>query len=936
VFGDDELPVLFAHGQHNDPDNIILATGEYRRAYSGKLGAVLKGILETRRVVWIGFSFADARIAAILREIADYAGSAISPGAAPRHVTIMPWDPRSATDPQTLRQVVELQYGALPLLYPVLGSDHSALQRLLESLPDPKFTVEPEAQAPAATEVMISAAGPPVTWAHDPEHVRHFVGRTDELNRLDRWCADPEVRLIGVTAWGGVGKTTLVTEWIGRWSGAHPPGRAVEGVFGWSFYQDSSVDRWCERLLDWAAEAVGFEPPNTSLTVQVITLLQQHEIALVLDGLEIRQDGPATEHFGRLLDGPLRRILTTVATNGTALLVLTSRFPFADVEQFDGTTARMLDVPALTPTDGANLLATTGGDWLSEDGRLKLSALVDGHALALSVMGAALAARPDEKDVTSLTDDLMTAGRTNTRVARVLRFYAERLSKPECMLVALVSLFQRPVNVETILLVGQNAQIDALPSDMDAAGVESAVRQHLDGLLTWHHDAMISAHPLVRDTFRPLVLTSNTAHVVRDVSLVDLDGVVTDRDQGREVVDVIELLIDSGELGAADDVYTARTAAGEAWMQLPAASLGLQCARAFVGSPERRSQCEKHLGSHRTSFYLNDVGLFAMSTGETVVAEEALLLAVQIDELEGHSDSFVTYDNLTELSLQQGNLVSARNHADHTLAARLKTTISGVSVTRPYALMAAVLALEGHTMAAEAKFIEADRMELGDNGRGTHLFSQNGIEWCEHLIRTGRVSRAYELAIYGSQFSEGRMWGGDSARFDQMLALCAMDRGDIQKAGELLQAAIPVFDEGNLLWEWGSAVCDLSTQRRLAARLDEAEQLSSDVIRMAGPHGFVPQHADALVARAHTRLALAAAGDADRVSHAEDDAHLALRLASKTRRLPWQELGALEVLTMIDEQTSKDRGWSAKARKLRAALVPAGLSEDPLAEAAKA
>src|SRR5689334_4276482 len=37
VFGDAELPVLFAHGQHNRPDSVVLATTEYRRAYQGKL-----------------------------------------------------------------------------------------------------------------------------------------------------------------------------------------------------------------------------------------------------------------------------------------------------------------------------------------------------------------------------------------------------------------------------------------------------------------------------------------------------------------------------------------------------------------------------------------------------------------------------------------------------------------------------------------------------------------------------------------------------------------------------------------------------------------------------------------------------------------------------------------------------------------------------------
>jgi hypothetical protein len=92
VFGDAELPVLFAHGQHNRPDSVVLATTEYRRAYAGKLPQVLARLLDGH-LVWIGFSFADQRISAILREVADRTGTRTDPGSAPRHIAVMAWDP---------------------------------------------------------------------------------------------------------------------------------------------------------------------------------------------------------------------------------------------------------------------------------------------------------------------------------------------------------------------------------------------------------------------------------------------------------------------------------------------------------------------------------------------------------------------------------------------------------------------------------------------------------------------------------------------------------------------------------------------------------------------------------------------------------------------------------------------------------------------------
>ena len=37
MFGEDELPVLYAHGHHNQPDAMVLATTEYGRAYQASL-----------------------------------------------------------------------------------------------------------------------------------------------------------------------------------------------------------------------------------------------------------------------------------------------------------------------------------------------------------------------------------------------------------------------------------------------------------------------------------------------------------------------------------------------------------------------------------------------------------------------------------------------------------------------------------------------------------------------------------------------------------------------------------------------------------------------------------------------------------------------------------------------------------------------------------
>jgi hypothetical protein len=140
IFGDTELPVLYMHGHQGQPDSVLLATTEYRRAYAGKLSSVLRRLLDGGHAVWIGFSFTDQRIAAIVREAASGSGTQPNLGTAPRHVAFLPWDPVGRdSHPGILARRSEIGYGALAVLYPAPENDHSALATLLSALTDSRY-----------------------------------------------------------------------------------------------------------------------------------------------------------------------------------------------------------------------------------------------------------------------------------------------------------------------------------------------------------------------------------------------------------------------------------------------------------------------------------------------------------------------------------------------------------------------------------------------------------------------------------------------------------------------------------------------------------------------------------------------------------------------------------------------------------------------------
>jgi hypothetical protein len=293
---------------------------------------MLGRMLEAWHLVWIGFSFADQHINGVLREVAEHSGTRVDPGSAPRHVAIMGWDPDGGSDPQTLRTLAEIDYGADLILYPAPGADHSALQRLLEDFvlaeyppapalgrnaptQSPRVTSPPPTGAVAVASSASAVAGTsppdvPMRWVPPIEPVTPFTGRVEELARLDRWAGDTTVRLVGVTAWGGAGKTALVTHWLDRHGGAAGR-RGLQGVFGWSFYADPSADHWAKALLDWAESEFRVRLVEQGRpALAVLTLLQAVPLVLVLDGLEVLQEGPEGAQFGRLLDGTLREVLT--------------------------------------------------------------------------------------------------------------------------------------------------------------------------------------------------------------------------------------------------------------------------------------------------------------------------------------------------------------------------------------------------------------------------------------------------------------------------------------------------------------------------------------------------------------------------------------------------------------------------------------------------
>src|SRR5258707_13309699 len=107
-----------------------------------------------------------------------------------------------------------------------------------------------------ATRKLPTSRGPEkISVARLPITASMVFGREEDLAFLDTAWADPQVNVVSIVAWAGVGKSTLVNQWIRHMAAEHYC--SAELVFGWSFYRQgiagdaSSADEFLDATLAW-------------------------------------------------------------------------------------------------------------------------------------------------------------------------------------------------------------------------------------------------------------------------------------------------------------------------------------------------------------------------------------------------------------------------------------------------------------------------------------------------------------------------------------------------------------------------------------------------------------------------------------------------------------------------------------------------------------
>jgi hypothetical protein len=340
-----------------------------------------------------------------------------------------------------------------------------------------------------------------------------LFGREEDVTFLDHAWANKDVNVVTIVAWAGVGKSTLVNQWLRRMAAKHY--RSAELVFGWSFYRQgttgktSSADEFLDAALDW------FGDPDPRIGTawekgeRLAKLVAHRRTLLVLDGLEPLQNPPGPQE-GRVRESSLQALLRELATFNRGLCVITTRTPVADIADHERTSAPRRELEQLSSDAGATLLRALGvkGD------EAELRTASDefcGHCFALTLLGSYLsdAYHGDIRCRSEVSGHLAHDLRQGIHARNVMESYETWLGEgPELAVLRMLGLFDRPADERALEALLKPPAIPGLTeslTNLSPTGWRTILaklrRARLLAGEDPHDPRQLDTHPLVREYF---------------------------------------------------------------------------------------------------------------------------------------------------------------------------------------------------------------------------------------------------------------------------------------------------------------------------------------------------------------------------------------------------------------------------------------------------
>ncbi len=664
---------------------------------------------------------------------------------------------------------------------------------------------------------------PIVSIAHVPPAVSYFVGRDKELEQLDAAWEDTKTRVISLVAFGGVGKSALVAEWLQRLSNDN--WRGAQYVLGHSFYSQGSRDDAqvsAEGFIDEALQFFGDPNPEAGSAwdkgERLAQLIRRRKTLLILDGLEPMQWGAASVEVGRIKDQGLTALVRELAADNPGLCVITTRQAVADIPA-----AAKIDLEALSDQAGAALLQALGVEGQQEELE-EASRQVKGHGLALRLLGTYLkkictgdVRRIGEVDL-SLVDKRL-GGHAFKLVEKYERSLGEGI---ELSILRLLGLFDRPAEVGCLAAVCAapvipgltDALVDLSVDDCQWAvsnlidyGLLSPDSLAVDGTQRFSHSQFsilnsLDAHPLIREYFATQLTTQypDATRKAHRRLYEHLKQVAPEFPDTLQEMMPLYYAMSHGakaDLSQAlwDEVYWTRILRKDQFFssrKLGAMGSNLAGLAVFFDKPFSILKLEFNKGSQaeilaESGFYLRSLGRLAEAT-QTMQATLELFI-----DIEDWKNSAIQASNLSELYLALGNFAAAVRVGEQAVELSDRSGDSFQRMGKRYRL-ADALHQAARLQSSHIAFREAEALQAERQPQYPLLYSQPGFGYCDLLLERGLLEQGEAVSI--GQSDQSAEAEANSSGVSAWLARCAevRERAETILAWEKGMNGAPLLD----------------------------------------------------------------------------------------------------------------------------------------------
>jgi tetratricopeptide (TPR) repeat protein len=579
---------------------------------------------------------------------------------------------------------------------------------------------------------------------------RLLIGRETELAQLDAAWDDPGLHVLTFVAFGGTGKSALVSHWLDRMSAAG--WRGARRVLDWSFYSQgteervTSAERFLDHALAWFGDPDFKAGAPRDRGLRLADLVRQEKTLLVLDGVEPLQHPANHPLAGRIKDPGLAALLKGLAGGNPGLCVVTTRERIADLESFTRT-APQVDLEALSPESGAELLQAFGVQGKTKELRAA-SEEFGNHALTLTLLGTYL------KDIwggdvrhyreVALLEEADETG----HAGRVIASYAKSLENPELEVLRLLGLFDRPAKPAQLKALRAEPPIEGLTETIGLAHearFRKAVARLRKARLVAEGGEDLDAHPLVRVFFqKDLAKHHPEAWKAGNLRLYEhLQKEAPDLPDTLEAMEPLYTAVIHGcragrQQEAFEEVYRRRIQRGSEFFstrKLGAFGSNLSALSGFFERPW--DQPAANLTSAVQAFVLTQAGFCLRALGRLAEAVQAIQ-AGQERNLAGEDwkNAAIHASNLSELTLSLGEVARAVSFGKQSvdLADRSGDAFERLS---DRTTLADALHQSGRWEESAEAFREAEALQAERQPEYPRLYSLRGYHYCDLLLSSG-------------------------------------------------------------------------------------------------------------------------------------------------------------------------------------------------------